>query len=331
MCVSICHLCLTLWHPADCSLPDSSVHEIFQVRMLEWVAIYFLLQGVFPTQGSNPHLLHLLINRQILYNWCHLGSPNEDEYTLNLMSSFHFWVWIILTTCSYYIWISDWGFKRYSYFGRALELLCLFPHIQIVKTFVFWENCWYKHTDLVFLVGVTVLWSLKPWRIPEAWAPNWSTSEWRMGGNVATCVSWFGGAHPTSLWDGMECSCCPWPHCKSLSRCPSPLLLTEQVKHRTWRKSRQHLVLCGQQSSGLTHGLVLPQQGSWGDRVQPHLRDWVEDDAVPWQRLIPCDVSRTRTLCPHKGSSKQPKDWVYFASTGDGAISVLHNLHQRES
>ena len=71
--------------------------------MLEWAAIYFLLQGIFPTQGSNPHLLHLLINRQILYNWCHLRSPNEDEYTLNLMSSFHFWVWIILTTCSYYI------------------------------------------------------------------------------------------------------------------------------------------------------------------------------------------------------------------------------------
>ena len=109
------------------------------------------------------------------------------------MSSFHFWVWIIPTICSYYIWISDWGFKRYSYFGRALELLCLFPHIQIVTAFVFWENCWYKHTDLVFLVGVTVLWSLKPWRILKAWAPNRSTSEWRMGGNVTTCVSWFGG------------------------------------------------------------------------------------------------------------------------------------------
>ena len=71
--------------------------------MLEWVAIYFLLQGFFPTQGLNLHLLHLLINRQILYNQRHLGSPNEDEYTLNLMSSFHFWVWIIPTICSYYI------------------------------------------------------------------------------------------------------------------------------------------------------------------------------------------------------------------------------------
>ena len=38
------------------SLPDSSVHGIFQTRILEWVAISYS-RGVFPTQGSNPHLL----------------------------------------------------------------------------------------------------------------------------------------------------------------------------------------------------------------------------------------------------------------------------------
>ena len=45
--------------PMDCSPPGSSVHGIFQARVLEWVAI-FLLQGIFLTQGSNPHLLCLL-------------------------------------------------------------------------------------------------------------------------------------------------------------------------------------------------------------------------------------------------------------------------------
>ena len=30
--------CLTLWDPMDCSLPGSSVHGIFQARVLEWVA-----------------------------------------------------------------------------------------------------------------------------------------------------------------------------------------------------------------------------------------------------------------------------------------------------
>ena len=31
--------CLTLCDPLDCSLPGSSVHGIFQARILEWVAI----------------------------------------------------------------------------------------------------------------------------------------------------------------------------------------------------------------------------------------------------------------------------------------------------
>jgi len=33
--------CPTLCDPMDCSLPDSSVHGIFQARVLEWGAIAF--------------------------------------------------------------------------------------------------------------------------------------------------------------------------------------------------------------------------------------------------------------------------------------------------
>ena len=33
--------CLTLCDPVDCSPPDSSIHGIFQARILEWVAISF--------------------------------------------------------------------------------------------------------------------------------------------------------------------------------------------------------------------------------------------------------------------------------------------------
>ena len=33
--------CLTLCNPMDYSLPGSSVHGIFQARVLEWVAISF--------------------------------------------------------------------------------------------------------------------------------------------------------------------------------------------------------------------------------------------------------------------------------------------------
>ena len=33
--------CLTLCNPMDCSPPDTSVHGIFQERILEWAAISF--------------------------------------------------------------------------------------------------------------------------------------------------------------------------------------------------------------------------------------------------------------------------------------------------
>ena len=35
--------CRTFSDPMDCSLPGSSVHGIFQPRVLEWVAIAFSL------------------------------------------------------------------------------------------------------------------------------------------------------------------------------------------------------------------------------------------------------------------------------------------------
>ena len=70
--VLVAQLCLTLWDPMDCSPPVFFVHGILQARILEWVAIPFLLQGIFPTQGLNPVLLHC---RQILYHLSHWGSP----------------------------------------------------------------------------------------------------------------------------------------------------------------------------------------------------------------------------------------------------------------
>ena len=39
---------LTLCDPMDCNLPGSSVHGIFQARILEWVAIFF------PEDLPNP-------------------------------------------------------------------------------------------------------------------------------------------------------------------------------------------------------------------------------------------------------------------------------------
>ena len=47
--------CLTLSNPMDCSLPGSSVHEISQARVLEWVAIAF---------SGFPHILLTWISHE---------------------------------------------------------------------------------------------------------------------------------------------------------------------------------------------------------------------------------------------------------------------------
>ena len=46
--------------PTGCSPPGFSVHGILQARILEWVAMPSS-RGIFPSQGSNPHLLCLLL------------------------------------------------------------------------------------------------------------------------------------------------------------------------------------------------------------------------------------------------------------------------------
>ena len=60
--------CPALCNHMGCSSPGSCVHGIFPARMLEWVAISFS-RVIFLTQGSNPHLQHSCIGRQILYYW----------------------------------------------------------------------------------------------------------------------------------------------------------------------------------------------------------------------------------------------------------------------
>ena len=50
--IEVAQLCPTLRGPTDCSLPGSSVHGIFQARVLEWVAIAFSLKTCFHFQCS---------------------------------------------------------------------------------------------------------------------------------------------------------------------------------------------------------------------------------------------------------------------------------------
>ena len=53
--------CLTLSNPMDCSLPGSSIHEIFQARVQEWGAIAF--------SGQNLGLVKIKVQRILIKVW----------------------------------------------------------------------------------------------------------------------------------------------------------------------------------------------------------------------------------------------------------------------
>ena len=46
--IEVTQSCLTFWDPMDGNLPSSSVHRIFQARVVEWVAISFSRRSSWP-------------------------------------------------------------------------------------------------------------------------------------------------------------------------------------------------------------------------------------------------------------------------------------------
>ena len=72
----VSRLCLTLCDPMDCSPPGSSLHGDSPGKNTG-VGCHVLLQGIFPTQGSNPDLPHW---GWILYHLSHQGNPRVLEW-----------------------------------------------------------------------------------------------------------------------------------------------------------------------------------------------------------------------------------------------------------
>ena len=59
--------CPTLCDPMDCSLPGSSVHEIFQARVLEWGVIkHWYDRRILVRSKESDHLLIFLSLNSII-------------------------------------------------------------------------------------------------------------------------------------------------------------------------------------------------------------------------------------------------------------------------
>ena len=66
--------CLTLCDPMDCSLPCSSIHGIFQARVLEWIAISFSRGPSWPRDRTRVFCIvgrrfTVWATREVLHNF----------------------------------------------------------------------------------------------------------------------------------------------------------------------------------------------------------------------------------------------------------------------
>ena len=155
--------CLTLRDPMDCSLSGSSVHGIFS-GLNTGVGCHFLLQGIFLTQGSNPHLLHW---QAYLLQLCHLGSlfpwsaqSNCDHGEFNLQGQLqptHWELFMVLVSVTVSTASTDFEFYGVDSFGFCFRLfiLCVACHHH-APVFVFLTGdlsdavglSWVPYTDI---------------------------------------------------------------------------------------------------------------------------------------------------------------------------------------
>ena len=143
--------CLTLCDPMDCSLPGSFVCGILQARILEWVVC--LLQGIFLTQGLNPHLLcfqHWQASSLLLVP----SAKSFLPYHIEVLRTQCHRVWITLEIQKS-VWEPDWRSREttehFSYYCTSLANLL--PHPA-------------KRT-----AGANTLIFILKWC---SWSPNWA-------------------------------------------------------------------------------------------------------------------------------------------------------------
>jgi len=99
--------------------PWAIPHGILQARILESSSLS-LLQGIFPTQGSNPGLQHC---GRILYQLSHQGSPKILEYPFSSGSSRpRNWAEVSSTAGGFF---TNWAAGKHIYNTNSLAALYL--------------------------------------------------------------------------------------------------------------------------------------------------------------------------------------------------------------
>ena len=129
--------CLTLCDPMDCILQSSSVHRMFQPRVLEQVTISF--SGDLPDPGIEPTSLHLLQWQADSLPLHHLGS-------LNCLGSLK---WAV-PGVDFYIHLSNWAClecitfidKGYLPLSECADHKCILTLLNLTLLI---HSCMYNH------------------------------------------------------------------------------------------------------------------------------------------------------------------------------------------
>ena len=135
--VYVCiYMCLTLCDPMNCSPPGSSVHGIFQARILEQVAMSFSQPRDLPwislMQGSYLRLLHLL-------HWQEGALPAEPSAKL----IYH---WRKVKCLLLSIFLSSWP---QSHFSELLSFLCNFEAFFVQTHSCIFTFCFKKQIQVI--------------------------------------------------------------------------------------------------------------------------------------------------------------------------------------
>ena len=139
ICVCVCvQLCLNLCKPMDCSPPNSSVHGVFQARILEWVAIS-------SSRGSSRSRNWILISsisftgRCILYycaTWEALNKMVYPNVTLKKKLFFDNITWIIFESLHSIDIYVDSGHTGYYFLTSCQNLSSALPHVNLISKLI---------------------------------------------------------------------------------------------------------------------------------------------------------------------------------------------------
>ena len=126
----------------DCSLPGSSVHGIFQARILEWVAISFSRRSSRPRDWTQ---VFCVVGRRFT-----VWATGKSKVLVGFQIT---WGHVGLSECKL--------FSLRRTFSRAFHLLCLENYL-----FVYWKlvglQCWSSHRRRwahILLCHLPLVWS----------------------------------------------------------------------------------------------------------------------------------------------------------------------------